>query len=49
MPVIVHECQFGNRSVRPIKGPHTRDVVLLALDRNHASVLRLLGQILRLV
>jgi hypothetical protein len=42
-----HECQFGTRRVRPIKGPHTRDIVLLALDRNHASASRLLGQILR--
>jgi len=43
------ECQFGTPRVRPIKGPYTRDVVLLAFDRNHASALRLLGQILRLV
>ena len=42
-----HECQFGTRRVRPIKGPHTRDVVLLAFDCNHASASRLLGQILR--
>lgn len=43
------ECHFGTRRVRPIQGPHTRDAVLLAFDRNHASVLRLLGQILRLI
>jgi hypothetical protein len=42
-----HECQFGTRRVRPIKGPYTRDVVLLAVGSDHASASRLLGQILR--
>ena len=43
------QCQFGTRRVRPKTGPPTRDVLLLALDRDHASASRLLGQRLRLV
>jgi hypothetical protein len=43
-----HQCQFGTRRVRPTKDPHTRDVLLLASDRDHASASRCLGQFLRL-
>jgi hypothetical protein len=42
-----HECQFGTSRLRPTKAPYTRCVVLLALDSDHASASRLLGQILR--